>query len=66
MQIILNGHPRAVASETTLADLVAELGIQGQKIAVELNGEIAPRTQYTETTLSSMDRVEVVHAIGGG
>lgn len=65
MQIHLNGEVREV-SAVTLAALVTELDLSGKRIAVELNGEIAPRSQHASITLKADDKVEIVHAIGGG
>lgn len=66
MQILLNGETRDIAEAGTLADLIATLDLAGRRIAVELNGEIAPRSQHATLTLRTGDRVEIVHAIGGG
>lgn len=67
MHIQLNGEARTLAPEDlTVADLVESLGLTGQRIAVEVNEEIVPRSQHGETRLVEGDRVEVVHAIGGG
>ena len=49
-----------------LAELVERLELTGRRLAVELNLEIVPRSQYAETQLADGDRVEIVHAIGGG
>lgn len=66
MQIRLNGELHECAEATTLAALIATLELTGKRIAVELNGEIAPRSQHHDIVLTANDRVEVVHAIGGG
>lgn len=66
MQIHLNGETRDVAPATTLAALIGTLELTGKRIAVELNGEIAPRSRHGETVLREGDRVEIVQAIGGG
>lgn len=66
MQIHLNGEPHECAESTTLASLVVSLALAGKRIAVELNGEIAPRSQHASITLHAGDRVEIVQAIGGG
>lgn len=42
------------------------LGLGGRRIAVELNEDILPRSQHGETRLADGDRIEIVHAIGGG
>ncbi len=66
IEIEVNGERRRFSEQGTLADLVEELGLQGKRIAVEVNLEIVPRSQYTGRLLVAGDRVEVVHAIGGG
>lgn len=66
MQIRLNGELHECAGDTTLASLIASLELTGKRIAVELNGEIAPRSRHGDIMLSANDRVEIVHAIGGG
>lgn len=66
MQIRLNGNNHDVADGSTVASLLSELELAGKRIAVELNGEIAPRSQHAEIFLRPGDRVEIVQAIGGG
>jgi sulfur carrier protein len=66
MKIHLNGEERDVQAAGTLAELIAELELGGKRIAVELNGEIAPRSRHAAITLNANDHVEIVHAIGGG
>jgi sulfur carrier protein len=65
-RITVNGHERPVATGMTLAQLVGELGLQGKRIAVEINGDIVPRSQHAETLLKPGDHIEVVVAVGGG
>lgn len=69
LTLILNGHSRSFATlfpSSTLEQLIAELGLKGDRVAVEHNGEIVPRARWTETPLSDSDRLEVVHFVGGG
>ncbi|WP_374086230.1 sulfur carrier protein ThiS [Methylomicrobium lacus] len=66
MNIIVNGAMRECAEHSTVAALIAELDLTGKKIAVELNQEILPYDQYGERALQDGDRIEIVHAIGGG
>ncbi len=66
MQIQLNGEARSLAPDLTVAALVESLGLAGRRIAVEVNEEIVPRSEHASTRLVEGDRVEVVHAIGGG
>ena len=66
MKIVLNGREEDVASDATLADLVAQAGLAGKRVAIEVNREIVPRGDYAARPLAAGDRIEVVHAIGGG
>lgn len=66
MEIQVNGAPLALAPSATVADLLAELGAAGKRVAVERNGEIVPRSRHATTSLAPGDRVEVVVAVGGG
>ncbi|MDF3918005.1 sulfur carrier protein ThiS [Salinicola sp. LHM] len=66
MQIQLNGEPRQLDGEQTLAQLVDTLGLTGRRIAIEVNEEIVPRSLHAQTRLNDGDSVEIVHAIGGG
>jgi sulfur carrier protein len=64
--IRVNGAERAIAPAHSVADLVRDLALEGKRIAVELNGEIVPRSRYADTRLRAGDRVEIVGAVGGG
>ncbi len=66
MQIIINGEQRQVNEGLTAAQLVEDMGIAGQRIAMEVNLEIVPRSTYADYTFSEGDTVEIVHAVGGG
>jgi sulfur carrier protein len=69
LHIILNGQRREVSAlvpGATLTQLVAELKLKADRIAVERNGEIAPRTSWSEIALIDGDKLEVVHFVGGG
>ncbi|MEY3807559.1 MAG: thiamine biosynthesis protein ThiS [Pseudomonadota bacterium] len=66
MIIYVNGETRDCAEHSTVAEVVADLGLTGKKIAVELNKEILPFQHYDAQQLKAKDRLEIVHAIGGG
>jgi len=66
MEIFVNGEARQVPEDLTIAQLVADLGLVGQRIAVEVNLDIIPRSTHVEHVLRAGDRVEIVRAIGGG
>ncbi|WP_367027124.1 sulfur carrier protein ThiS [Methylococcus sp. ANG] len=66
MRIFVNGEERAVPAGATLEDLIAAMDLAGKRVAVELNLEIVPHGSYGSRVLEPDDRVEIVHAIGGG
>ena len=64
--IVVNGEPRDVGAGTTVADLVAALGLKPQQVAVERNKEIVRRPDHVGTFLEDGDELEVVTFFGGG
>ncbi|WP_309644556.1 sulfur carrier protein ThiS [Phenylobacterium sp.] len=66
MTLTINGEERAFSGLSSLAALVAQLGLDARKVAVERNLEIVPRSAYAATALADGDRIEIVHFIGGG
>lgn len=66
MKVYVNDAPRELADGTTIAALVATLDLAGRRIAVELNQDIVPKSLHAQTILRDQDRIEIVHAIGGG
>ena len=69
LTLVLNGQPRTfpeLQEASTLDQLVAELGLKSDRVAIEHNGEIVGRTAWPQTHLSAGDRLEVVHFVGGG
>lgn len=66
MQLLINGEHRQVGQISNVAELVDTLGLTGRRIAVELNEMIVPRTRHDTTPVNDGDRIEIVHAIGGG
>jgi len=66
MQLTINGEDRAVENAANVAAVVAALGLDARKVAVELNLEIVPKSLYAQTALSDGDRIEIVQFVGGG
>jgi thiamine biosynthesis protein ThiS len=64
--VTVNGESRPLDGPVNIAGLLATLGLEARKVAVERNEEIVPRSQYTATWLASGDALEIVHFIGGG
>ena len=69
LSLILNGQSRsfeALSQPASLEQLIGELGLKGDRVAVEQNGEIVPRSSWAEAVVKEGDRLEVVHFVGGG
>ncbi|HCK83929.1 MAG TPA: thiamine biosynthesis protein ThiS [Hyphomonadaceae bacterium] len=66
MRLTVNGEVRDAPDSATLADLLASLGIEGRRVAVERNLEIAPKSLWGEIVLAEGDRLEIVQFVGGG
>ena len=65
MKLVINGQEQTFAP-ITLAKLVEHLGMKPDRVAVELNRNIVPRSQWPETQLAEGDHLEIVHFVGGG
>ena len=66
MDIVLNGEPRSLAHALTVLELLQCEGLGERRVAVEVNGEIVPRSRHGGHALQQGDRIEIVHALGGG
>ncbi len=62
----VNGEPRRTSAGITLAEFVAEIGLNPARVAVERNGEIVPRGTHDNVALADGDMLEIVHFVGGG
>jgi sulfur carrier protein len=65
MKIVINGQEQTSAP-ITLAQLIEQLGMKQDRVAVELNRNIVPRANWAETNLAEGDDLEIVHFVGGG
>ncbi|MCB1575132.1 MAG: sulfur carrier protein ThiS [Xanthomonadales bacterium] len=66
MKITLNGETREVDGEPSLFDLLPAAGYHDKRVAVEINRRIVPKSTHAEVRVREGDRIEIVHAIGGG
>tara|TARA_R110002096_G_scaffold14698_3_gene51721 strand:+ start:191 stop:412 length:222 start_codon:yes stop_codon:yes gene_type:complete len=66
MQVQVNGDAMELPEEVTVAVLIERMALVGKRFAVEVNEDIVPRSQHSTFSLNEGDKVEVVHAIGGG
>jgi thiamine biosynthesis protein ThiS len=66
VEVIVNGQPQEIQPDTSLSDLVAQLNLPSERIAIELNKTVVRRAQWSDTDLNNGDRIEIVHFVGGG
>jgi len=66
MQITVNGTPTDIPNDLSMAGLIEQLDLTGRRLAVEVNQELVPRSQFDSHRLTANDRVEIIHAVGGG
>lgn len=69
LKLLINGRERsleALASPAPLQQVLARLELREDRVAVELNGELAPRAGWAQISVRSGDRLEIVHFVGGG
>jgi thiamine biosynthesis protein ThiS len=66
MILTINGEDREFTGVENLAELVAQLGMKLDRVAVELNRELIPRDRWGVTNVSAGDKLEIVHFVGGG
>ena len=66
MKLTLNGETKEFSDIRTVRDLLTALGYEGKRLAVELNGNIVPKSQHDTTGLNDGDALELVVAVGGG
>ncbi len=66
MQIQLNGEPQTLERAMTVQALLEQLELINQRLAVEINEDLVPRSQFAEHQIQDGDQIEIVRAIGGG
>ena len=66
MHITFNGEEKSLNEGTYLSQLLEQLGIEGKRIAIEINREIIPKSAHAQYEIKDGDNIEIVHAIGGG
>ena len=66
IQLIINGKPQQFESSLNLQQLLENMGLQNKRLAIEHNGEIIPRSKFSNYVVTEGDRLEIVVAVGGG
>jgi sulfur carrier protein len=66
MTLTLNGESLEVVDDSNAHDLIIQLGYENQRIALEINEAIIPKSKHTEFALNAGDKIEIIKAVGGG
>ena len=66
MEILVNGEKISISDDSNIEDLIVHLGYQRQRIAIEINESIIPKSNHSSFLLQDLDKVEVINAVGGG
>lgn len=66
MNLLINGEERTFTAISNIPDLLAQLNLKSDRVAVELNRELIPRDRWAQTQLNDGDKLEIVHFVGGG
>ena len=66
MKIVVNGEKISLPEDSNIEDLIVHLGYQNQRIAIEINESIIPKSNHSSLLLKDLDKVEVINAVGGG
>lgn len=66
MHILLNGQTHSLDKPISAMELLSQLGLGEKRLALEVNGEIVSRSNYVNHLLNDGDKIEIVHAVGGG
>lgn len=64
--MLINGEEKALACHTVLSELLTQLGYRTAFVAVELNGTIIKQADFSSTTITNADKLEIVSFVGGG
>ena len=66
MEILVNGEKISISDDSNIEDLIVHLGYQKQRIAIEINESIIPKSTHSSFLIKELDKVEVINAVGGG
>ena len=66
MKILVNGEKISLPTDSSIEGLILHLGYQNQRIAIEINETIIPKSNHSSFLLQDLDKVEIINAVGGG
>jgi thiamine biosynthesis protein ThiS len=66
IEIVVNGEPRSIPAGLTVAGVLGHLGVDSQRVAIELNRQIVRQPRWADTTVDAGSQIEIVQFVGGG
>ena len=66
MNVLINGQQKNIDNNLTVEQLVIDLGYKEKRFALEINGEVIPKSEYSNKIIFENDRLEIISAVGGG
>jgi sulfur carrier protein len=66
MRIFINGENREIQTEMSISELLNQLSLPSERIAIELNKEVVRRKDWQSIQIKEADKIEIVHFVGGG
>jgi sulfur carrier protein len=66
VKILVNGEKISLPEDLSIEGLIVHLGYQNQRIAIEINESIIPKSNHSSFLLQDLDKVEIINAVGGG
>lgn len=66
MKIVVNGEEKVLPGSMVLSELLGFLDLPDERVAVEVNRDVVPRAKWQETNVAEMDKIEIIHFVGGG
>jgi len=66
VKILVNGQKISLPEDSSIEGLIVHLGYQNQRIAIEINESIIPKSNHSSFLLQDLDKVEIINAVGGG
>jgi len=66
VKILVNGEKISLPEDSSIEGLIVHLGYQNQRIAIEINKSIIPKSNHSSFLLQDLDKVEIINAVGGG
>jgi sulfur carrier protein len=66
VEILVNGEKISLPEDSSIEGLIVHLGYQNQRIAIEINESIIPKSNHSSFLLQDLDKIEIINAVGGG